>query len=197
MGEQAGVISRRDAKARGLKRYFTGRECSCGHIAERRVSNKKCVICSHIGAVAWKLANPDRARAYGRKWKSNNPISVVAYNKEWTRNNPDKRRESTRRWRRNNPDKARASYLKSYAFRKGVSGEHSAEDIADIRRMQKDKCAICRKRLCGGGHVDHIHPISRGGDNYRSNLQFLCERCNCQKRGSDPVDHMQSLGFLC
>lgn len=41
------VITREDASARGLKRYFTGRECRNGHIAERLVSRGVCVLCEH------------------------------------------------------------------------------------------------------------------------------------------------------
>lgn len=40
------IISRAEAKARGLKRYFTGIPCSRGHVSERRVSNVSCVTCT-------------------------------------------------------------------------------------------------------------------------------------------------------
>ncbi len=30
-------------------------------------------------------------------------------------------------------------------------------------------------------HVDHIKPVSRGGKSVMSNLQTLCEDCNCGK----------------
>ena len=30
-------------------------------------------------------------------------------------------------------------------------------------------------------HVDHIKPVSRGGKSVLSNLQTLCEDCNCGK----------------
>lgn len=43
-------------------------------------------------------------------------------------------------------------------------------------------------RTCGRGredgvklHVDHIVPVSRGGKSVMSNLQTLCEDCNCGK----------------
>lgn len=39
------MISRQDAKAQGLKRYFTGVACANGHVAERRVSDGKCCGC--------------------------------------------------------------------------------------------------------------------------------------------------------
>jgi hypothetical protein len=39
------TITYADAKARGLKRYFTGKTCRAGHVAERYVSTRTCVEC--------------------------------------------------------------------------------------------------------------------------------------------------------
>lgn len=51
------MISRQDAKAQGLKRYFTGVACANGHVAERRVSDGKCPEC-----VANRKAKQRRAK---------------------------------------------------------------------------------------------------------------------------------------
>lgn len=40
------IISRRDALAAGLTRYFTGKPCKNGHAAERYTSDGRCVVCS-------------------------------------------------------------------------------------------------------------------------------------------------------
>jgi 5-methylcytosine-specific restriction endonuclease McrA len=39
------IISRPQAKALGLPRYFTGKTCLNGHTTERRVSNSHCLGC--------------------------------------------------------------------------------------------------------------------------------------------------------
>ena len=39
------IITRADAIAKGLKRYFTGLPCKRGHVCERVVSTKTCVEC--------------------------------------------------------------------------------------------------------------------------------------------------------
>ena len=40
------ILSREEAKALGLKRYFTGKPCKHGHLAQRKVSNTECVVCA-------------------------------------------------------------------------------------------------------------------------------------------------------
>lgn len=42
------LVSRRDAISRGLVRYFTGKKCKNGHVAERLVSKQACVECIRI-----------------------------------------------------------------------------------------------------------------------------------------------------
>lgn len=39
------LISRKEAAQRGLFRYYTGKPCKAGHVAERYVSNRNCVKC--------------------------------------------------------------------------------------------------------------------------------------------------------
>jgi CRISPR/Cas system Type II protein with McrA/HNH and RuvC-like nuclease domain len=42
------------------------------------------------------------------------------------------------------------------------------------------RCVYCGT-VEGKFHIDHIKPISKGGDNSFDNLQFLCETCNLKK----------------
>ncbi len=52
------TITRGQAKTQGLTRFYTGKPCSQGHMAERAVSNKKCVICRNLDVAKWKKRNP-------------------------------------------------------------------------------------------------------------------------------------------
>ena len=44
------VISRKDALARGLTRYFTGEPCKHGHVTYGWVSTRGCVECQRLRA---------------------------------------------------------------------------------------------------------------------------------------------------
>lgn len=42
------LISRDEAKSKGLYRYYTGKPCKKGHISQRYVSNMGCVECRNV-----------------------------------------------------------------------------------------------------------------------------------------------------
>lgn len=53
----------------------------------------------------------------------------------------------------------------------------------DVLRRDDFHCVRCGRGREDGVklHVDHIVPVSRGGKTVMSNLQTLCEDCNCGK----------------
>lgn len=101
--------------------------------------------------------------------------------------------EWTRRYRRKNPDRVRC-YARKRQHRK--IGRLPYGSLVLLRNIQKDRCAICSRKLHGKGHLDHIHPLARGGDHKPDNLQFLCAPCNLSKSDKDPIDYMRSIGRL-
>lgn len=44
-------------------------------------------------------------------------------------------------------------------------------------------CPVCGSALSTNRHLDHIIPLCRGGGHVRSNLRFLCGRCNTRLGG--------------
>ena len=105
------IISRDEARALGLKRYFTGKPCKHGHVAEHYVSSCGCVECDRAHALEWRVANlekvRERSREGGRKYRAANPQKDRERKRKWRAANPEKAREHRRRWRAANPKKAR------------------------------------------------------------------------------------------
>lgn len=95
-------------------------------------------------------------------------------------------------------DHLRVEYATHRARRKrGGLGDYTKDDIALLFVKQRGHCAICKtKTSFADMHRDHIVPIKRGGLNLLSNLQLLCVQCNCSKGAKDPLEYMQSRGFL-
>jgi 5-methylcytosine-specific restriction endonuclease McrA len=99
-------------------------------------------------------------------------------------------------WFRKNPDRVRVGRIARRNRKYAADGSYTAADLGRIRKLQKDKCAVCRERLDGRGDLDHIIPLARGGSNWPRNLQWLCEFCNGSKHARDPIDFMRHRGML-
>ncbi len=84
------VISLSEAKAQGLKRYFTGRPCKNGHVAERSVSSRGCMECGAESCRKYASKNPDAMREMHRRWRRENPEKAYAKTKKWRARNKDK-----------------------------------------------------------------------------------------------------------
>lgn len=187
------------------RRYFTGKPCKNGHLAERFVSNKACCTCSAIKLKKYREANREvrneRARARAAEFKKANPnykrpSDPVAVRKYYERNK-EACAARTKSYREQNLAKYAAYKRNRDARQRQAEGAHSLEDINDISKMQRGKCGYCRIDLKSGPrHVDHIKPLAKGGSNMRSNLQILCKTCNLRKADIDPIDFAQRTGRL-
>lgn len=59
----------------------------------------------------------------------------------------------------------------------------------------KKKCAICGK-VENRPHIDHIHPVSFGGNCALENLQVLCELCNLSKSNHAIDPRSYKVGYV-
>lgn len=205
------IIGRADALARGLKRYFTGKSCKHGHVAERYVNGWECIACNAAAEAKRRAAELEKYREYRRaRYAANsetikrlqrerraaNPEGARARNRGWKADNPDKARAHQKAWRSANPEKSRALDRNKRAHRRAAEGRHTAADIAALLSKQGGKCGFCSKKLTASYHVDHVQPLAKGGSNWPSNLQILCPPCNLSKHAKDPIIFAQENGRL-
>jgi len=83
LSDPPNIISRAEARALGLKRYFTGKPCQRGHVAERGVISLDCVECvrTRRGANLAKARERERERA--RKYRAADPGRVRENWRRW------------------------------------------------------------------------------------------------------------------
>jgi len=174
------IISKTEAKSRGLKRYFTGKPCKRGHVSERYMSGA-CITCSIEASTQWQKENRKQ-----RKDTSH----------QWYKENTQRKIDSNRRWRKANPKHVQAHRRNRRAKLRNSDGSHTGNDIKRLEEKQRMQCVYCHTILDDGYHVDHIIPLSKGGDNTKYNLQLLCPSCNLRKHNKNPIEFAQDRGLL-
>lgn len=182
-------ITRQAAKAACLTRYFTGKPCKYGHVAERTVSNGACTKCSaprrekwkaanadNIAAAkaAWASANKDKVRLKSAKWRNKNVELRAAKQREYRKNNLEKETARQARWLADNPEKM--SEINSLWYSKNLDKVHLRDSIRRARKINASArwdaeltefaileaydLASLRATATGlSWHVDHMIPL--------------------------------------
>lgn len=72
------IITREEAMERRLKRYFRGKPCKHGHVAEQLVTSKYCVTCNRERQRKLRQDHPDQRREYDRRRYAKNADKIRA-----------------------------------------------------------------------------------------------------------------------
>lgn len=160
-----------------------------------------CKSCHKIRAAKYYQKNKDRIRAVNKSWQDAHPDYLsrpqsrtqeqnhARYLKDregykrrsqqWRERNRDKDSEGSRRWQRENPVAKRAIKHQRRARKQANGGSYTVQEWNELCARYDHRC------LCCGEHkpltVDHVLPLSLGGDNTINNLQPLCLACNVRK----------------
>jgi hypothetical protein len=166
---------------------YIGSLCKRGHDGTQYAASGHCVACMRLRGKTWVDENRDQWNDYLRTWRDEhreqiranararnhaNPARKAAWRlanpdrcreltSSWYRRNKARRLEVARAWAKAHPEECRAMWRRYRARKANAGGDHCAEDIATIFKMQKGRCAECRSRLkrCDW-EVDHIQPVS-------------------------------------
>lgn len=151
---------------------------------EKRRETERRYAASHPEAVQakQKRARP-RIRAYMKAKRDADPAAANARFREWYRKNTEYNAARKKVWNRANPDAVsvhanRRRANKMSALGEGVSREQWEGEVLANAGL----CTYCgeRKKLV----MDHIDPLSRGGEHDISNVTPACKHCNSSKLAS-------------
>jgi hypothetical protein len=171
---------------------------------------KYCVECGFLvsaaqcraNAAKWERENPEKARANAANWRLANPEKVKASHATWEKANPEKARTRGAKWAKENPEKRKASskassakWYRLYPEKDAVKSNRrraakyantpiselltSTEWLA-ILAEANGHCAYCGKQT---EHLtlDHVIPLSKGGQHSANNVVPACGHCNDSK----------------
>lgn len=193
------VITRKEAKEIGLTKYFTGKPCLRGHIAERYVGCGKCTDCQAIYLQKYREKNRELYLSRLREYHQRNRGRVLARQRTYYEENAESMRKRTRDYFKQNPEVKRKAERKRRAQKAGAEGLDLDFCEANALKLQNGRCASCRIKVGGSNkkyHVDHIVPLSKGGSSESTNLQILCVECNLRKSAKDPIEWANENGRL-
>jgi 5-methylcytosine-specific restriction endonuclease McrA len=198
------VVTRTEAKERGLKYCYTGKECRRGHVAERFVSNCGCIVCYRENARNWYAANIEKAREHSRKWGAANSDKVREKNRNWRVANPEERREKARDWYATNTEKVKENSRNWYAANTERGKENSRRWREDNpqrhRALLKEWAANNPDQVKVKRHKRRARLLNAPGSHTAQDLRDLyagqdgrCAYCKIEVGNTWHLDHIQPL----
>lgn len=154
-------------------------------------------------AAKWNKDNKERrkeiSRAYSekhrleiKKYREDNRAMYTKLHREW-RQIPENRlkvRAWTKSWADRHPVEMRLFVNSRRAKTRGI--KIAKEDICN---WESRVCGICNRIIEGKFDIDHIIPLSRGGEHKVPNLQLAHPTCNTKKHNKMPHE-LAALGVF-
>jgi len=179
----------------GRKHYAAHRERVLAGQAERRAANQEAI---RAKAAVYRAATREEARVYQRAYYAKNRERVREEQRKFYLEHADRINAERRAFRARHPEKVRewnARFHRKhpgyYSF--GVARRQTRKRKAPGRGITKEQwleilrgalglCAYCgeRKRLS----LDHIVPLSDGGEHDVENAAAACKSCNSSKHNA-------------
>jgi len=167
------IISRADAASAGLKRYFTGKPCKHGHIAERAVGNRGCATCGAAQSKRYREQNIEYHRAIARDYYRDNTESMKRYHIRWSRENAAKANQHAM-----NRHAAKLRRTPGWLTEDDLWVMNEIYDLAKLRakttgvKHQVDHIIPLRGELVSGLHTPWNMQVITAEENARKNNQY-------------------------
>ena len=163
------ILTRADALAQGLKRYYTGQPCKKGHTSERLVVDHSCYECKKA-----------RSRKDMREAYQSDP-NAAGKKAAYRESNPELHRAANKRYAEANPEVIAECRHRRRSSLQETAAELTPDQKAQVKALYIERDRLNREAGCIAFHVDHIKPVAKGGAHHPDNLQILPAEENLRK----------------
>lgn len=198
------VISKSQAKAAGMKYYFTGKPCFRGGIGKRMVSTSNCFCDVCMPFILDRKKKEYEQNKRNPEWNEKQRLKRIEKRKEkseydakYRARNKDKLAKQNKDWANRNKEKVRAIKHNYKAKRRAIESEGATTaEVSEWLSKQDMVCYWCGTGCSKEYHIDHYHPLARGGKHEVGNLVIACPACNMTKKAKDPYVFAKEVGRL-
>jgi 5-methylcytosine-specific restriction endonuclease McrA len=162
---------------------------NCG-IESDRYADGRCKTCTLARSARWAAQNRERVNANSRAWNKRNSESKRALNATYRLEKQTQINQKRKNQRAIDPSLERVKAARRRALKRVNGGVLSKDIVQQLLTIQNNQCACCGVVFIGKFHLDHIIPLSLGGQNADNNVQLLLPKCNLQKYNSSPANFL-------
>jgi hypothetical protein len=165
----------------------TPKFCSLKCYGESLKLNKKCKLCGNI--IENKHSVSMKNRVYCSKDCQSKARKGVPLSDEWKKALSDGRKNSEKckgenlyNWKGGKETKLIRYRIHNNKRRTLLNKKIDVLFLEKLILIQDNKCFFCECDLTKYKAIEHLTPVSRGGDNDIYNLVYSCKSCNSNKR---------------
>jgi hypothetical protein len=170
---EGSVVTRNAALKRGIKRYFTGKACSNGHVAQRQTKSGTCIVCSRLSMARRRSRNPEKYaeidhRSHrkthqkrleqGRRYHQANRAVRNAQSRLYYREHREEIAERSRQRRIADPHRSRAASRRYYQGHRAESAkrgrQYRASEIGRRIKSTAENRRRAKKVNLPGSHTE-------------------------------------------
>lgn len=161
------------------------RKTKAGIESERLKS--RCSECELARFRESRAKNPIPFRAYERKYRQNHKEKSVQASKRWYEANKEHIRERNRLFRKSHPEIVRPRYIaaiykkRTLCDKRSIEVQKAIEECLESYRIGNQYWDVYNSELIDIPTIDHIKPVSRGGENKAENFCVTSPRNNSSK----------------